>query len=57
MMKSLVVAAPWNAFGPPQKRGFQRLARPRKRHYTFARCLDRVTAIRARHGATAPSKR
>ena len=30
----------------PQKRNGRWLARPRKRHYTFARRLDHVTAIR-----------
>jgi hypothetical protein len=34
------------------------LARPRKRHYTFARRrLDHVTTVRVRHGAIASSKR
>jgi plasmid stabilization system protein ParE len=35
-----------------------RLARPRKRHYTFARrAQDQFALIRVRHGAFATSKR
>jgi hypothetical protein len=42
----------------PQNRAFRRLARPRKRHYTFAgRRFDHVTAVGVRHGAIASLKR
>ena len=37
---------PPRASDPPLKRDCRWLARPRKRHYTFARRLDHVTAIR-----------
>jgi plasmid stabilization system protein ParE len=41
-----------------KNRESRRLARPRKRHYTFARRrLDHVTTVRVRHGAIASSKR
>ena len=40
-----------------KNRESRRLARPRKRHYTFARRrLDHVTTVRVRHGAIAKLK-
>jgi hypothetical protein len=42
----------------PEKPVSGQLARPRKRHYTFARWLkDQFVMIRVRHGATAASTR
>jgi hypothetical protein len=48
---------PAEATDLPPKRHFRRLARPRKRLYTFARRKPSVTTVRIRHGATADLKR
>jgi hypothetical protein len=51
-------ARPERAIFALKNRESRWLARPRKRHYTFARRrLDHVTTVRVRHGAIASSKR
>jgi hypothetical protein len=57
-MPNTLDVANWNAPKFALKNRESRwLARPRKRHYTFARRLDQVTTVRVRHGAIASSKR
>jgi hypothetical protein len=58
MLNTLDVCQPERAKFALKNRETRWLARPRKRHYTFARRrLDHVTTIRVRHGAIASSKR
>jgi hypothetical protein len=41
---------------PTPERAFRRLARPRKRHYTFARRPGPFTMVLLRHGISAKSQ-